>query len=378
MYPTWPQSDEDLVPLPRCEGPKLNPFDFQGPQNILFLEHLGEGLHSHVFKVQIRRQIYALKLFRFTFDYNWLGPAKNADHSNHELMSAFYVYSEPFSCECRAFGRLQEAGHEELAIRCFGYVLLDEKNERALHSRFPDVGFEGDPELPNMPGMRSRFLGPDDQEPPIRGIVKEFGFETEEKEVQPAQLRKVLGDITRLQQLGIMRIDIAMCQLANDKISDFSTAITVPHYITTPELQPGLTDEMKIAMELETFRLAKDDFILFDEMVYGWNLEYAEEKGRISVHAFPGGCGCPPLRRYDFRNESARQRVYTFVDPRRYDWKRPATGIKKSRRKLRVKPPLWIYYCGDYDYLVDKLRTRYESGPVLRWDYRDGMIFPRL
>jgi hypothetical protein len=62
MYPEWPQSSADLVPLPLCDGPKLNPFDFQGPQKIDFLEHLGEGQHSHVFKVQILGQIYALKL----------------------------------------------------------------------------------------------------------------------------------------------------------------------------------------------------------------------------------------------------------------------------------------------------------------------------
>lgn len=58
-------------------------------------------------------------------------------------MSAFYDYSDLFSCECRAFGRLREAGHEELAIGCFGYVLLDEDLERALHSRFPDISFNG-------------------------------------------------------------------------------------------------------------------------------------------------------------------------------------------------------------------------------------------
>jgi hypothetical protein len=62
MYPDWPESPSDLVPLPLCEGPKLEPFDFQGPQKIDFLQHIGEGSHSHVFKVEILGQIYALKL----------------------------------------------------------------------------------------------------------------------------------------------------------------------------------------------------------------------------------------------------------------------------------------------------------------------------
>src|SRR5438874_250828 len=68
MYPDWPLSTADLVPLPRCDGPKLKPFDFQGAQTIEFLEHVGEGLHAHVFKVQIRGQIYALKLVGATMD----------------------------------------------------------------------------------------------------------------------------------------------------------------------------------------------------------------------------------------------------------------------------------------------------------------------
>lgn len=62
MYPAYPESPADLVPLPRCDGPKLEPFDFQGPQNIEFLEYLGAGLHSHVVKVKIRGEVYALKL----------------------------------------------------------------------------------------------------------------------------------------------------------------------------------------------------------------------------------------------------------------------------------------------------------------------------
>lgn len=62
MYPDYPEKPADLVPLPRCDGPKLEPFDFQGPQEIEFLEYLGEGAHSHVVKVRIRSEIYALKL----------------------------------------------------------------------------------------------------------------------------------------------------------------------------------------------------------------------------------------------------------------------------------------------------------------------------
>lgn len=65
MYPDWPRSDADLVPLPKCEGPKLKAFDFRGRQRIGFLELLGEGSHGVVFKVRIRGKLYALKLYMF-------------------------------------------------------------------------------------------------------------------------------------------------------------------------------------------------------------------------------------------------------------------------------------------------------------------------
>lgn len=51
MYSDWPLSSADLVLLPRCDGPKLKSFDFQGVQIIEFLEHVGEGLYVYVFKV---------------------------------------------------------------------------------------------------------------------------------------------------------------------------------------------------------------------------------------------------------------------------------------------------------------------------------------
>lgn len=66
MFPDWPESDADLVPLPECPGPKLKPFDFQGPQKIEFLGHIGEGSHAQVFKVRILGQIYALKVVSVT------------------------------------------------------------------------------------------------------------------------------------------------------------------------------------------------------------------------------------------------------------------------------------------------------------------------
>lgn len=39
-------------------------------------------------------------------------------------------------------------------------------------------------------------------------------------------------------------------------------------------------------MELKTFKLFISDYLDFDKMLFDWNLDYANQKGRISVCAF--------------------------------------------------------------------------------------------
>lgn len=50
--------------LPFVDGPKIEPFDFKGEQNIEFVKRLGTGCHSEVFQVKINGKNYALKLVR--------------------------------------------------------------------------------------------------------------------------------------------------------------------------------------------------------------------------------------------------------------------------------------------------------------------------
>ena len=54
------------------------------------------------------------------FDSAWIILPETKDTKDRKVMTAFYNYSEPFSCKCRAFGRLQETSHENLAVDCFG------------------------------------------------------------------------------------------------------------------------------------------------------------------------------------------------------------------------------------------------------------------
>lgn len=345
-----------------------------------------------------------------------MGPEEYVDHYNLEDMTTLYNYSEPFSCECRAFGRLKETGHEELAVKCFGYLLLDEEHERAMMKQFHGINsnfldFNGslDSARPDLLELRWRFLGKDGRPAPIRGIVKEFGKADEPLHTRFA--RKILRDITRLQQLGMIDIDVAHRQFINGKISDFSTAITIPHFLTNPELNPLLTPEWVSAMEFETFQFSVNDYGNFDDMVRQWNWELDEQdeqanaKKKLAVYAFPNRNGANI--KYNLRSTASRERVFSLVDPRLYDWRkydgssvqctmgvrrceakgRKLRSMTKSRNsgnfkklgsnvrpRLDSKPPRWYYDC-DKNAAVRLILGGMQSS--LKWEVKDGLIFPR-
>ena len=322
-------------------------------------------------------------------------------------MSAFYNYSEPFSAECRAFGRLQEAGQEDLAVPCFGYVLLDEEHERVMMEQFKNryrhlhLCFTGNGDDAGPEDLRSRFPGRDGRSPPIRGIVKAFGQANEPLRAKSA--RKVLRDVTQLQQLGIIHVDVGHRQLIDGKLADFSTAITSPHYITTPELNPHIPPGWLPAIEFETFQFSINDYWEFDSMVEIWNEEHEDPKDKISVNAFPGGHGC--RIHYNLRPRPSLQRVYSLVDPRLYDWRASVTNgagtgateaaggersrpkakgssrgkgkgaISKTNRRLVARPPRWYYNC--HPRVAAKLKRTTSYSTVLSWRFKDGLLFPQ-
>lgn len=359
--------------------------------------------------------------FRFLDDEDWKCPENETEitrdnynddrvylNHNREAMKAFYNYAEPFSCECRAFGRLQEAGHEELAIKCFGYVLLDEAHEQTIMTQFSDlrIEFTGNCEYSGDEYLRSRFLSKDGRVPPIRGIVKELGLKDADETLQAPLARKILRDIKKLQQLGIMRVDIATRQVMDGKIIDFSMAVTTPHFLTNPELNPHLTPEMVSAVELEAFKSCLHDYVDFHIMISDWNLENKGKKRKVSVFPFPKEDSEDRgwVIEHGLRSKTASTRLYTFVDPRKYDWKAcPASaeasekektkrrrsgrilkrgihenreaGSSKVRRRLSSKPSMWYYDC---DGPLAQHMVSSPFYPPLRWEYKDGLMFPLI
>ncbi|KAF4952676.1 hypothetical protein FGADI_6566 [Fusarium gaditjirri] len=385
MYPERPQSVADLVPLPQGNGPNLKAFDFQGPQQIDFLDHLGSGTHSIVFRVKIKGRIYALKLFRFPSDECWVSPADENSWDNLNALSTFYPYSEPFSCECRAFGRLQEAGHEELAVECFGYILLDDAHEKAMMDQFAHLpahklnftydGYHDEDEDeyykdPNLQDMRSRFRCSDGSLPPLRGIVKEFG---ESKDLDHKGAKRLLRDIKYVQQLGITDLDLAHRQIINGKLSDFSTAITIPHFASNPEWNPHLTQRGKSKIEFELFATCYQDFRNFDTMIHKWNEDHKDKQ--VNVRALPEGF--PPERRR-LRNIPARQQLNTHVDPRNYRRYIPYTDRRgrtvQRKGALGRKPSPWYIECSAA--AARRLQESREINAGLHWQYQNGHIAP--
>jgi hypothetical protein len=221
----------------------------------------------------------------------------------------------------------------------------------------------------------------------------------------PKILRKLLQDIIRIQQLGIIHLDVADRQIFGGKLCDFSVAITTPHPITNPELNPNLGPEWTFAHDFETFQYSIDDYWSFDSMVMEWNWddrEGGDGKNQISVFAFPQGRGCNT--KYNLRSTPSRERVYTFVDPRLYDWKTPvanpghdtnkalgrpsrllpgtkginrtrANRAAKSRRRLQDKPPRWFLNCNKK--VAANLKDSSYFQTSLLWELKDGIIFPR-
>lgn len=333
-------------------------------------------------------------------------------------MSAFYDYQEPFSAECRAFGRLQETGNEDLAVPCFGYVLLDEESERAMNAQCNlnywtfngDIDFAGDRD--EEMNQRQRFLGKNGRYPPLRCIVKAFGHAipcAREDTFQQTTARRLLRDLIKLQKLGIMQIDVGIRQVIDGKFGDFSTAITMPHFITSPELNPNLTLPAIDQIKKLTFQHCVNDYLDFDSMITEWNEWFGEKKGFMTIFAYPGGRGIGHGMRYDLRSgaKTVKQPLYSFVNPTKYGWtaspanqrdeisyrrrsgriskkvKRQARqrlSLKPQPRKLTARPDMWHWNYEDQDagwagYVRWHIIT---IDHYVQWGYRDGHIVPAL
>ncbi|KAI1501573.1 hypothetical protein F5X99DRAFT_198562 [Biscogniauxia marginata] len=260
--------------------------------------------------------------------------------------------------------------------------------------------------------QRLLYPGKNGRPPPFRCIVKAFGRSIDEDQgdiVQQGLARQLLRSVIKVQKLGIIEIDVATRQVIDSKLGDFSTAITLPHFITNPELNPHLSPTMIQATKKQTFAHCINDYLAFDSAIRSRNFDYGRDRGRLSIEAFPGGRGRSRKARYNLRGGRAAERtLYTFVDPRRYRWtanrvigganalptsqRRHAGWISKAvacqsvcsreskdiLRKLTAPPDMWHYQCKEEDEeWADSVGSSTLAFPhFLEWDCKGGYLFP--
>ncbi|KAF4970752.1 hypothetical protein FSARC_2265 [Fusarium sarcochroum] len=223
-----------LKPLPDCEGPKLAPFEHNlEADDVEFLKIMErETAHGKVIKTRIGDSIYAIKLF---VHETYVGSPRHLAYGEDGEFSlccdAFESRFTPFENECRAFGRLQEAGCEHLAVKIHGYVALeltkviDQKLQVARSKmRWPYL------ELVD-------FLSNGDG--PTMGIVKDWVDMAEcdnedlreryDRITQINQFPRMLEDLHELHKSGIVVRDLKSDQYVNGILVDLSFAMTVPH-----------------------------------------------------------------------------------------------------------------------------------------------------
>lgn len=135
----------------------------------------------------------------------------------------FHVgYFDPFSCECRVYGRLKREGREDLAVRAHGYLLLTHEQEVEVTERITRTKFEPDDPETEMGGEGVWGRWEEHRGQPIRAIVKELV--TELGPFAPEQVPQMWADLKGLHALGILVRDIHRGNYLGGKLVDFSRA----------------------------------------------------------------------------------------------------------------------------------------------------------
>ncbi|KAK8075389.1 hypothetical protein PG997_010052 [Apiospora hydei] len=258
--------DEGVPPVP---GPKLYPFkDGDGPLEIKWLRSIGRGVHARIWAVLINGKLYALKVFNFRRRYT--APTRWDVKVSKQEEAAYF---DPFSCECRAYGRIREEGLEQYVVQCHGYIKLARSDFKPL--------LDDPKKWEERLGYQERHKGR-----PFRVLVKEF-VRTDPNRHPPlpghsldnvrmtnkifrdaSDGKRVVRGLKSLQKSGIWIRDINTCNVVNGRFLDFSTAWTVPHPVM---VQEKMEDE-----RIMTYRDGgvRDAFQL-DELIDVWNEEHA-------------------------------------------------------------------------------------------------------
>lgn len=256
----------NLPPVPDCEGPQLQSYQFHGIPEVTFLSEIGKGAHGHVFKVQIHGKLLALKVFNFQcLDTDWLTmDQEEVNKIDEKMISLLDAQWHPFHAECRAYGRLKEAGKEHLAVGCYGYIRLTNDQKREIEGRFgiktwwsDEYNLESDdPEWQEeMRQIEGRGL---------HALVKDL-VEGDEP-FGPEHATTMVSNIRQLHRLGIMIHDLKEDAYVAGTLVDFSKAIVVPHVRFDPRFRGN--------PDVKARREVHDDLCGLLWMFREWNEEH--------------------------------------------------------------------------------------------------------
>ncbi|CAF9911164.1 hypothetical protein IMSHALPRED_009952 [Imshaugia aleurites] len=209
-------------PLPRCEGPKLDPFP--DPKAAIIFRRLlsdkdSEG-DAHVVEATIGSTSYAIKLFKF-YDFT-TQRASLARHENDlvpdDLLQA---HSDPFYNECRAYGRLKEHNLDgKVAVRCYGYLTFPAEIEAHLKRDF---------QVQDWNRTGKEYKKPVSERRPIQAIVKDLILEDAPLTGKAAD--KILRDLKKMRSVGVYPLDIRPRNYKAGLLVDMSIARTTPHFL---------------------------------------------------------------------------------------------------------------------------------------------------
>ncbi|SPJ81632.1 uncharacterized protein FTOL_09037 [Fusarium torulosum] len=280
-----------LEPLPPCPGPKLEAFtDDTTKHDLKILDEVGVGSHSTVMKVELDGRLYAIKFFHHmgtlipwhnpggyfckerSYNEDW-EPLEPTDGLPQSAIDSLLLDSTSFYNECRVFGRLRELGREDLAIKVYGYVRLDMKDDKV---RQPFVDYYNNILKPAIGAAASGEENAEELEKyyirtmthnwngnePAFGIVKEWIPGPEKVLSEKAlsqrrvkQLPQLLRNLHDLHKSGIIVQDLKTEQYIDGHLADFSHAWTIPHtYGPEGGLRPRWMFESMAAWDLKCFQ----------------------------------------------------------------------------------------------------------------------------
>ncbi|KAJ4314501.1 hypothetical protein N0V84_008842 [Fusarium piperis] len=238
-----------LPPLPKGDGPKLEPFDHDLlADDVEFLEVLQHGGIHGFTETAMSQPEYNAR------EYPGIPKEKAAEFNSHFI---------PFYQECRAFGRLKEVNREHLAVKVHGYVSLKVNQDLELKMR---NAMSKLPSYPGAPQRSAASLLVTYSE--IKGIVKDWVEPARyegESDIPPQKIDNILAvshfprmleELHEIHRCGIVIRDVSISQYVNGVLVDFSLAWTIPHpFGPGGGIEPSWTFQSLAALDLFQFQV---------------------------------------------------------------------------------------------------------------------------